>query len=497
MQHQELSISEWQELMEGGDVSAAEIVEHYLERIDLIDRAGASLRSVLEVNPEAAEIAADLDAERRCSGPRGPLHGVPVLLKDNIDTGDALTTTAGSLALEGHRAPEDAFLVACLRAAGAVILGKANLSEWANVRSTRSISGWSSRGGQTRNPYALDRGPCGSSSGSAVAVAADLVVAAVGTETDGSIVCPASVNGVVGVKPTLGLVSRSGIIPVADSLDTAGPITRTVADAAVMLSVMASADARDPGTREAASHAAPDYRTHLDGPGVRGARLGIVRSCCGKDEGTDAVFESAIETLRDMGAEIVDGVDLSGVAEVREQEMRVMRVELKHGIDAYLRERPEAPVRSLADVIAFNERHAERVMPLFGQDFLEMAQAESGPDDRSYLEALAACRRASRDEGIDRALLEQRLDALIAPTSTPARVIDPVDRGKLLGQCAAPAALAGYPHVSVPAGYQDGLPVGLSFFSGAYRDWELLGYAHAFEQATQARRPPTFPERLP
>ncbi len=492
----ERSIADWQALMESGAVSAVEIVEHYLARIDALDRAGPMLRAVLEVNPEAVAVAAALDDERHRTGPRGPLHGIPLLIKDNIDTGDRLTTTAGSLALEGHRAPRDAFLVAKLRAAGAVVFGKANLSEWSNARSTRSISGWSSRGGQTRNPYALDRGPCGSSSGSAVAVAADLVAAAIGTETDGSIVCPASVNGVVGVKPTHGLVSRSGIIPVAASLDTAGPFSRTVADAAILLSAMAGADPRDPATRDAATRGAADYRRFLDGAGVRGARLGVVRSCCGRDEGTDAVFEAALETLRGLGVVIVDGVDLSGVDAVRAQEMRVMRAELKAGIDAYLRERPDAPVRDLAAVIAFNARHAERVMPLFGQEFLEAARDEVGLDDPAYQEALAAVRHAARDDGIDRALGEQRLDALVAPTATPAQVIDPAEPGRLGGLCAAPAAMAGYPHVTVPAGYVGGLPVGLSFFGGAWQEERLLAYAHAFEQAADARRPPTFPERV-
>jgi len=491
----ERSIAQWQELMEGGAVSAAEIVQHYLARVDAIDRSGPTLRSVLEVNPDAAAIAAELDDERRRTGSRGPLHGIPVLLKDNVDTGDRMTTTAGSLALEGHQAPRDAFLVARLRAAGAVVLGKTNLSEWANARSTRSSSGWSSRGGQTRNPYALDRNPCGSSSGSGVAVAADLAAAAVGTETDGSIVCPASVNGVVGVKPTLGLVSRTGIIPVAASQDTAGPMARTVADAAILLSAMAGTDPDDPATREADAHAV-DLRAGLDAGALRGARLGIVRSCCGRHEGADAVFERAVEVLRELGAEIVDGVDLSGIAAVREHEVRVMRVELKAGIDAYLRERPDAPVRSLADVIAFNARHADRVMPYFRQEFLEAAQAEAGLDAPAYLEALAACRRIARDEGIDRALREERLDALIAPTGTPAWVTDPIDGDRLLGLCSSPAAVAGYPHVTVPAGFVHGLPVGLSLFAGPYQEGRLLAYAHAFEEAADARRTPTFPERV-
>jgi len=491
----ERSITQWQELMAAGAVSAVEIVEHYLARIDAIDHDGPTLRSVLEVNPDAVAIAAELDDERRRRGPRGPLHGIPVLLKDNVDTGDGMTTTAGSLALEGHRATRDAFLVARLRAAGVVILGKTNLSEWANARSTQSISGWSSRGGQTRNPYALDRGPCGSSSGSAVAVAADLAAAAVGTETDGSIVCPASINGIVGVKPTLGLVSRSGIIPVAASLDTAGPMTRSVADAAILLAAMAGGDPRDAATRDAGDDAAAGYGAFLVEAALRGARLGVVRSCCGKHEGTDALFERSLDVLRGLGADVVDGVDLSGIAAVREQEMKVMRVELKAGIDAYLRESPGAPVRSLAEVIAFNQRHAERVMPLFGQEFLEMARDEVGLDDPAYLEALATCRRAAREEGIDRALREGRLDGLVAPTATPARRIDGGTRGSLLGLCASPAAVAGYPHVTVPAGFVDGVPVGLSFFGAAWQEGRLLGYAHAFERAADARRAPAFPEQ--
>lgn len=495
MEPSEHTIAQWQARMHSGAVSAVEITEYYLGRIDAIDHDGPTLRSVIEVNPDALAIAAALDQERRRSGPRGALHGVPILVKDNIDTGDQMSTTAGSLALEGHRAPEDATLVARLRAAGAVILGKTNLSEWANVRSTRSSSGWSSRGGQTRNPYALDRNPCGSSSGSGVAVAADLAAAAIGTETDGSIVCPAAVNGVVGVKPTLGLVSRAGIIPVAHSQDTAGPMTRSVADAAIVLEALVGRDPRDPATRVAEAFDAGAL-TAFPEDALRGVRLGVVRSCCGRHEGADAVFERALETLRGLGAEIVDEVDLSSVNAVREHEMQVLRVEFKAGLDAYLRARPNAPVRSLADVIAFNERHAERVMPYFRQELLEQAQAQPGLDDPAYLAALAACRRIARDEGIDRVLREHRLEALIAPTAVPAWVSDPIDGDRFLGLCSTPAAVAGYPHVTVPAGFVHALPVGLSFFGAAQRDAALLGYAHAFEQAADARRPPTYPERV-
>ena len=489
MELHERSIAGLQDLMTSGATSAEEITRAYLDRIDAVDRNGPTLRAMLELNPAAVELAADLDRERRASGPRGPLHGVPIVLKDNIDTGDTMSTTAGSLALEGHRAPDDAFLVARLRAAGAVVLGKTNLSEWANFRSTRSASGWSSRGGQVRNPYALDRTPCGSSSGSGVAVAAGLAAGAIGTETDGSIVCPASVNGVVGLKPTVGLVSRSGIIPIAVSQDTAGPMTRTVEDAAILLSALAGADARDPSTSETQ---AGEYRAFLAGPGVRGARLGVVRACFGKHDGADRVIEGAIELLRELGAEMVDDVDLGHDPRLREHELTVLLYEFKAGLNAYLHEHPEAPVRSLEEVIAFNERHADRVMPYFRQELLEMAQAKGGLGDAAYLEARAACLRLTRDEGIDKALREHTLDALVAPTTGPAWVIDAIVGDRSSGGCSGPAAIAGYPHVTVPAGYVHGLPVGLSFFGGAYREGPLLAYAHAFERAADVRRAPTF-----
>ena len=493
MELHERSIAGLQDLMTSGATSAEEITRAYLDRIDAVDRSGPTLRAMLELNPAALSDAALLDRERRASGPRGPLHGVPIVLKDNIDTGDAMATSAGSLALEAHRASDDAFLVARLRAAGAIVLGKTNLSEWANFRSTRSASGWSSRGGQVRNPYALDRTPCGSSSGSGVAVAAGLAAAAIGTETDGSIVCPASVNGVVGLKPTVGLVSRSGIIPIAASQDTAGPMTRTVEDAAILLTILAGADPRDPATREAR---AGEYRSFLAGPGLRGTRLGVVRGCFGKHEGADRVVEGAIELLRELGAEIVDDVDLGHGPSLREHELTVLLFEFKAGLNAYLRDHPEAPVRSLEEIIAFNERHAERVMPYFRQELLEMAQAKGDLDDAAYHEARAACLRLTRDEGIDKALRDHTLDALVAPTTGPAWVIDAIAGDRSSGGCAGPAAIAGYPHVTVPAGFVHGLPIGLSFFGGAYREGPLLAYAHAFEGAADVRRAPTFVERV-
>jgi len=477
-----------------GETSAEQVVEHYLERIAAIDHAGPQLRSVLELNPAAAADARALDVERHQNGARGLLHGVPVLLKGNIDTGDQMTTTAGSLAMHGHRARHDAFLVGQLRRAGAVILGKTNLSEWANFRSTRSASGWSSEGGQTRNPYALDRTPCGSSSGSGVAVAADLAPVAIGTETDGSIVCPAAINGIVGHKPTIGLVSRSGVIPIAASQDTAGPMAKTVADAALLMDALVGVDPADPVTVAARERGPWDFRGTLS-RGVRGARLGVARSAFGVHPRAAEVAEAALASLRELGAEIVEGVDLSSIDAVRNDERTVLLFEFKAGIDAYLAAHDDAPVRTLADVAAFNREHAEHAMPYFGQELIEEALAGGGIDEVAYREARERCLRAARDEGIDRALRELRLDAIVAPTTGPAWVIDPIagDRGS--GGVSPAAAIAGYPHVTVPAGHAFGLPIGLSFFGAAFSDASLLAYAHAFETATRVRVLPTFRER--
>ena len=482
-------------LMARGESSAEAIARHYLERIERFDRSGPCLRSVLELNPDAVASARELDEERLRSGPRGPLHGVPVLLKANIDTGDRMTTTAGSLALAGHRARYDAFTVARLRRAGAVILGKTNLSEWANFRSTRSASGWSSEGGQVRNPHALDRSPCGSSSGSGVAVAADLAPAAIGTETDGSITCPAAVNGVVGFKPTVGLVSRAGIIPVAASQDTAGPLTKTVEDAALLMDALVGVDPDDAATSVVRERGPWDFRAGL-ARGVRGARLGVARSAFAVHERAAQVGEAALETLRELGAEIVEGVDLSSVDAVRQHELTVLLYEVKAGIDAYLAEHPDAPVRSLAEVVAFNRDHAERVMPYFRQELFEQALDGGGVDEDAYRDARTRCLRAARDEGIDRALRDLRLDAIVAPSTGPAWVIDPIAGDRGLGGVWPAAAIAGYPHVTVPAGSAFGLPIGWSFFGGAFTDANLLAYAHAFEQATRARFAPSFAERV-
>ncbi len=490
------SIVDLQARMERDELTAEALTRAYLTRIDAIDSAGPTLRSVLETNPDALAIAADLDAERRRSGPRGRLHGIPVLLKDNIDTGDALSTTAGSLALDGHRAQRDAFLVARLREAGAVILGKANLSEWANFRSSRSSSGWSSRGGQTRNPYALDRSPGGSSAGSGAAVAAGLAAAAIGTETDGSISAPASMNGVVGLKPTIGLVSRDGIVPISASQDTAGPMTRTVLDAAIVLDAITGADPRDAATSAAADGPPSAFDTASARTDLRGVRLGVPSGWVGHHEAPDAVAAQAFAHLRALGAEIVEDVDLGPAEPLFEAERIVLLVEFKAGLNAYLRDHPTAPVRSLDDVIAFNARHAERVMPYFRQELLELAQGQPGLDDEAYLDARATCLRLARTEGIDRALREHTLDALIGPTRVPAWTIDIIDGDRRIPGCSTHAAVAGYPHVSVPAGFIHGLPVGLSFVGAAYADADVLGYAHAFERAAQVWRAPTFPERV-
>ena len=486
------TIAEMRAALEVGEVSARELVEGYLARVENLDRSGPRLNAVIELNPDALASAGESDQRRAQGRARGPLEGIPVMLKDNIDTGDAMTTTAGSLALEGHRAPADAALVERLRAAGAVLLAKTNLSEWAFFRSTRGCSGWSSRGGQTRNPYALDRNPSGSSSGSAVAVAAGLCAAAVGTETDGSIVSPASANGVVGIKPTVGLVSRRGIIPVAASQDTAGPLARTVADAAALLSAMAGPDARDPATAGAPAGVALADPRNLDAHALRGARLGVARDCFGRHEGADAVIEAALALVEELGAQLVE-VEI-GYDRVRQApEMELLVTEIRLGVDAYLADRAGAHPRSLADVVAFNRSHADRVMPYFGQELLERAVALSGLDAARHARVRAACRAAGR-EAVEGTLERHRLDALVAPSMTPAWVTDLIDGDRKLGSCAAPAAMAGTPHVSVPAGYVYGLPVGLSFFAEAFSEARLVGYAHAFERAARVRRPPSFAE---
>jgi amidase len=489
----EATIADLQDGMTSGKWTARAITEAYLARIEAVDRSGPALRSVIEVNPDALAIADALDRERREKSPRGPLHGIPVLVKDNIDTADRMATTAGSLALVGAKPPADAFVVRRLREAGAVLLGKTNLSEWANIRSNTSTSGWSGRGGLTRNPYALDRNPCGSSSGSGVAAAANLCAVAVGTETDGSVVSPSSANGIVGIKPTVGLISRSGIIPISQSQDTAGPMARTVRDAAILLGALAGADAEDRATTAPERRAAPDYTAFLDPAGLKGARIGVVRGLFGFLDRVDAVMAEALAALRSGGAELVDPVELTSAARIGEPEGAVLHYELKAGLNAYLaRLGPGAPVKSLADVIAFNEKHAKEEMPYFGQETFRKAEAKGPLTSFEYLEALAKSRRLARTEGIDATMDRHGLDALVAPTLGPACVTDLVNGDRWLGDASTAPAVAGYPHVTVPAGFVFGLPVGLSFFGRAWSEGTLLKVAYGFEQATKHRKAPRF-----
>ncbi|MBN1305957.1 MAG: amidase [Anaerolineales bacterium] len=490
---QEKSITEIQLDMQSGKLTSGELTRQYLARIAQLDQSGPALNAVIEVNPDALQVAGELDAERRQGKMRGRLHGIPVMLKDNIDTHDKMQTTAGSLALEGNFAKQDAFLAAQLRARGAVLLAKTNLSEWANFRGDHSISGWSSRGGQTRNPYALDRSPCGSSSGSAVAVAANLCAAAIGTETDGSIVCPAQTNGVVGIKPTLGLVSRSGVIPIAHSQDTAGPLGRSVADAVLLLEAMTGVDGRDPATKASQGRSCLDYSQFLDSEGLKGARLGVARNYFGFDARVDRIMEASIAIMEKAGAEIVDPANIKTENRFEKSEMTVVFYEFKADLNSYLENLgPEAGVHSLQEVIDFNQRNREKVMPYFGQERMEAAQAKGPLTQKTYLKALERNQRLSRAEGIDAVLQEHTLDAIIAPTGGPAWLVDRVNGDHYGGGCSSVAAVAGYPHITVPAGYIFGLPVGISFFASAWQEPTLIRLAYAFELASQVRTPPQF-----
>jgi amidase len=488
----EATLADLQGRMERGELTSYRLTEAYLQRIEALDGQGPTLRSIIEVNPEALDTANALDARREAQGSLGPLHGIPILVKDNLDTADRLTTTAGSLALEGSIPPRDSHVVERLRKAGAVILGKANLSEWANFRSTHSVSGWSGRGGQCRNPYALDRNPCGSSSGSAVAVSANLCALAVGTETDGSVVCPSNANGIVGIKPTVGLVSRAGIIPISHTQDTAGPMARTVADAAALLNAMAGVDPRDDATAAAKEHLA-DYVAALDPAALEGARIGVARALAGFLPSVDRLFEDALAELGRLGAELVDPADVPDLDDLSEAEYEVLLYEFKADLNAYLATLgPDAPVKSLEDLIAFNEAHRDQEMPYFGQEIFRQAQEKGPLTTPAYREALATCRRLSREEGLDRILDEHDLDALVAPTGSPAWTTDLVNGDHFIGGSSTLAAVSGYPSVTVPMGFVFGLPVGLSFMGGAWSEARLLGLAHAFEQATLHRRPPRF-----
>ena len=478
---------------QSGKRTARSIAESYLARIQAVDRNGPALRSVIEVNPDALAIADALDAGRKAKGVAGPLHGVPVLIKDNIDTADRMSTTAGSLALEGSFAARDAFIVSRLRTAGAVILGKTNLSEWANFRSTRSTSGWSARGGLVLNPYALDRNPCGSSSGTGAAIAANLAAVGVGTETDGSIVCPSAAMALVGIKPTLGLVSRSGIIPIAHSQDTAGPMTRTVADAAVLLNVLAAPDAADTATASPRRRQA-DYTSVLDRGGLRGIRIGVARaSFFGYSAQTDALIEAALRDMKAQGALIVDPANIPNAGKYDASELEVLLYEFKADLDKYLGALGAAArVHSLADLIAFNEANRDREMPFFGQELLLRAQKKGPLTEKAYRDALARNHRLSRARGIDAVMDKFRLDALVAPTGSPAWTTDLINGDHFLGASSTPAAVAGYPSITVPAGSAFGLPVGVSFIGRAWSEPLLIKIAFAYEQATRHRRPPAF-----
>jgi len=476
------------------------VTEKYLQRIAEIDQAGPKVDAVIELNPEALQIAEALDRERKLSGSRGPLHGIPILIKDNIDTGDRMHTTAGSLALlesasgsgAGSQPSKDAFVAAQLRKAGAVILGKTNLSEWANIRSSHSTSGWSGRGGLTRNPYALDRNPCGSSSGTGAGVSANLCVAGVGTETDGSVVCPSSANGLAGMKPTVGLVSRRGIIPISHSQDTAGPMARTVRDVAILLGAMAGADAEDSATAGSQGKLFADYTKFLDPAALKGARLGVVRKYFGFNDAVDRLMETLLGEMKHAGAEIVDPADIPTIGKFDESELTVFMYELKADLAAYLARRLGSSVKSLQDVIAFNERNRDREMPYFGQD-LFIKSEEKGPlTSKEYVDALARNQQLSRVEGIDFVMDKWKLDALVAPTGGPAWITDLINGDHAAGGSSSAAAVAGYPNINVTAGYLWGLPVGISFFGRAWSDPTLLRIAYSFEQMTKARQKPRF-----
>jgi amidase len=488
----ELTIAELQKGVASGKYTARSLTEKYLARIEQIDRHGPSVSSVIEVNPEALAIAESLDKSRKAKSSTGPLYGIPVLIKDNIDTADKMQTTAGSLALLGSRPSRDSFVAQKLREAGAVILGKTNLSEWANIRSSHSISGWSGRGGLTRNPYALDRNPCGSSSGSGAAVAASFCALAVGTETDGSVVCPSSANGLVGIKPTLGMISRSGIIPIAHSQDTAGPMARTVRDAAILLSALAGADPRDPATAAGAGKIETDYTRFLDPNGLKGARIGIARKYFGFSDSVDDLMNAVMDEMKRQGAILVDPADLDSHGKFDDTEFTVLLYELKADLNTYLAGRPEAHVHSLKDIIEFNERNKNQEMPYFAQDTFIKAEEKGPLISKEYLDALEANHRLSRAEGIDGVMDKFHVDAIMAPTGSPAWLTDLVNGDHSGGGSSNAAAVAGYPDITVPAGFISGLPVGVSFFGRAWSEPVLLKIAYGFEQAIKARKAPRF-----
>ena len=491
----EWTIADLNEKMESGELTARQIADLYLQRIESVDKSGPYLNSVIELNPDALEVAEGMDQERKAGKVRGPLHGIPILLKDNIDTHDRMQTTAGSLALEGNFAAKDAFIVKQLRKAGVVILGKTNLSEWANFRGKRSVSGWSSRGGLTRNPHALDRSTSGSSSGSGAAVAANLCVAAVGTETDGSIISPAQTNGIVGIKPTLGLLSRSGIIPIAHSQDTPGPMARTVADAAILLGAMTGVDSADSATRLSRKRSLSNYAKFLDYDGLKGVRIGVARNMAGSNPRVLKIFEHCIEVMKQLGAVIVDPADVRNFDKFEQTELEVLHYEFKADLNKYLKAlENHVTVHSMEDVIKFNEENRDRVMPYFGQEHMLTAQEKGSLSEKRYKDALAKNLRLTRRDGIDAAFRKHKLDAIVVPSGGPAWMID-LANGDAINwdmESTSPPAVAGYPHITVPAGFVFGLPVGISFFAKAWQEAELIKYAYAFEQATQYRRQPRY-----
>jgi len=467
--------------------------QEYLERIQKIDKSGPALNAVIELNPDAKADARKMDEERKAKGPRGPLHGIPVLIKDNIDTHDRMMTTAGSLALMGSIAPRDAFIVQKLREAGAVILGKTNLSEWANFRGSRSTSGWSGRGGLTKNPYVLDRNPSGSSSGSATAVSANLCAVAIGTETDGSIVSPSTLCGIVGLKPTVGLWSRSGIIPISSTQDTPGPMARTVRDAAILLGALTGVDDRDPATEASRDKAHRDYTQFLDADGLKGARIGVVRKMFKLTPKADRVMDKALETMKQRGAILVDPADIPTLGKFGESEYDLMLYEFKAGLNAYLASLSSSvALRTMKDVIDFNDKNADSELKWFGQEHFLKAQEKGPLTDKAYTDAVEKCRRLSRQEGIDAIMDKEKLDALVAPTGGVAGKTDLIYGDHGVGGTSSMAAMAGYPNITVPAGEVYGLPLGISFFGRAYSEPVLLKIAYAFEQATKARVVPQF-----
>ncbi|MGA8437496.1 MAG: amidase [Candidatus Sulfotelmatobacter sp.] len=489
----EITISDLQDGMKSGRFTARSLVEKYSARIDEIDKHGPAMNSVLELNPEALSIADALDQERKSKGPRGPLHGIPVLIKDNIDTADRMMTTAGSLALLGSRPSKDSFVAERLRAAGAVILGKTNLSEWANIRSSHSTSGWSGRGGLTKNPYALDRNPCGSSSGSGAGVSANLCAAAIGTETDGSIVCPSSSNGIAGIKPTVGLVSRGGIIPISHSQDGAGPMCRTVRDAAIMLGALTGIDPRDSATHASQGKSSTDYAQFCDPSGLKGARIGVARKYFGFNDAVDALMEQSLDVMKKQGATLIDPADIETLGKFDESELLVFMYELKADLNAYLAGLgPNSPVRTLKEIIDFNDRNREKEMPYFGQDLFVKAEAKGPLTEKAYLDALEKNHQLARIEGIDSTMDKYHLDATVAPTGGPAWITDLVNGDHVAGGSSNAAAVAGYPNINVTAGFISGLPVGISFFGRAWSEPTLIRLAFAFEQATKARQSPRF-----